>query len=367
MLEYITLKNFKCFDTLMIRVSPLTLITGMNGVGKSTLIQSLLVIRQSYVSRYLQDGYLSLNGELVNLINGASVLYKKAVDDSFEIGIEDSNEKLSFSVDLIDGDNHLQKIQCIAKDNLSKKINLLNDDFVYLNAERLSPQKSYKLQNQSEKNFSRLGNMHGDKAVGILFESIDKVLELNISELKSPHTSNTRVGDNVSAWMGAIMGLKLTAKVEKVSSDELNLSYTIGESIEENVFSPLNTAFGYSYILPIIVAVLTAQRNGIILLENPEAHLHPAAQFRLGYFLALAAQHGIQIVIETHSDHLMNGIRVATKENIIDSENVTIQYFDYKDTIHSAQRIELDENGGLDRWPKGFFDEWEKALDILIE
>ena len=366
MVEYIILKNFKCFDELQVRLAPLTLITGMNGVGKSTLIQSLLLIRQSFVSRYFQDNYLCLNGDLANLINGEALLYKQAVDESVEIHIEDSENDFIFNVLQIDSDNHLQRVEICPNDYSKHGLFLFGDDFVYLNAERLAPQMDYKLMNPLEKNYSRMGNKHGDKAVGVLFDAIDKVSDLTIPALKAEAVSTLRLGDNVSAWMSYIMGTKITAKVEKVNSEDLRLTYTMGDVAKENVFSPLNSAFGYSYLLPIVTAVLTAKKNGGVLLENPEAHLHPAAQFRLGVFLAMASEQGIQLVVETHSDHLLNGIRVAAKEKKISSDNVAILYFSVRDGVHDAQRIVLNEDGELDRWPQGFFDEWEKALDTLI-
>jgi len=366
MVEYIILKNFKCFDELQVRLAPLTLITGMNGVGKSTLIQSLLLIRQSFVSRYFQDNYLCLNGDLANLINGEALLYKQAVDESVEIHIEDSENDFIFNVPQIDSDNHLQRVEICPNDYSKHGLFLFGDDFVYLNAERLAPQMDYKLMNPLEKNYSRMGNKHGDKAVGVLFDAIDKVADLTIPALKAEAVSTLRLGDNVSAWMSYIMGTKITAKVEKVNSEDLRLTYTMGDVAKENVFSPLNSAFGYSYLLPIVTAVLTAKKNGGVLLENPEAHLHPAAQFRLGVFLAMASEQGIQLVVETHSDHLLNGIRVAAKEKKISSDNVAILYFSVRDGGHDAQRIVLNEDGELDRWPQGFFDEWEKALDTLI-
>ncbi len=366
MLEYIVLKNFKCFDELQIRLAPLSLITGMNGVGKSTLIQSLLIIRQSIVARYLQDGYISLNDELVNLINGRELLYNQADEECVEIEIDDTVSEYTFTLPKVDNDNHLQQVIVSSDEIFKKGISLIADDFVYLNAERLSPQVNYQQVNFSEKNFSRMGNKHGDKAVGVLFDSVDKVDDLQIEELKAETATSKRVGDNVSAWLGHIMGSKIAIKVEKVNSEDLRLTFTIGDVNKENVFSPLNTAFGNSYLLPIIVAVLTAKKGGLILLENPESHLHPAAQFRLGEFLALAAENGIQLIVETHSDHLLNGVRVAVKNRKVLPDNVAIQYFFERNGFHNVQRIELRDGGELDSWPNGFFDEWEKALTSLI-
>ena len=96
MIEYVVLKNFKCFDDLQIRVAPLTLITGRNGVGKSTVMQALLTIRQSYVARYLQDGLLALNGDLVNLISGDEVLYRQAQSDGFDLRVEEAEGEADF-------------------------------------------------------------------------------------------------------------------------------------------------------------------------------------------------------------------------------------------------------------------------------
>ncbi len=367
MLEYITLKNFKCFDELQMRVAPLTLVTGCNGAGKSTVMQALLAVRQSSVARYLQDNLLTLNGDLVNLISGNEVLYRQAKSDGFDICIKETKAEADFIVPSIDGNNALQPFSThITVDNW-RTMSLFGDDFVYLNAERLAPQFFYNLANNSEKNYSRMGDKHGDKAVGVLFDAIDKVADLNIVALKNTKTATNYVGENVSAWIGYIMGAKVTVKVEKVNEKDVKLSYTMGEVADENVFSSLNTAFGYSYLLPIVVAVLTAKVGGVILLENPEAHLHPAAQFRLGQFLALAAENGVQLFVETHSDHLLNGIRVAVKKKELSPDNVCIKFFYVEGGLHCAKSIMMDDEGGLDCWPEGFFDEWEKALDCLID
>lgn len=366
MLEYIVLKNFKCFDELQMSLTPLTLITGKNGAGKSSVLQSLLVIRQSFVARYLPEKQLALNGDLTNLISGGEVLYKQAEDNGFAISIEENEKAYEFGIAEIDSENHLQPLSTMP-DSLSLKAwSLTGDDFVYLNAERLAPQNGYKLVNPSEKNYSRTGNVHGDKAVGVLFDAIDKVTDLNIKELKAEGAKSYRIGENVSAWISRIMGTDVNVKTEKINGEDVRLSYAMGISADENVFSPLNTAFGYSYLLPIVVAVLTAKPGGLILLENPEAHLHPAAQFRTGEFLALAAEHGIQLIVETHSDHLLNGVRVAVKNHKIRPENVTTKFFDITEELHTAKTIQVEENGGLSQWPDGFFDEWEKALDALI-
>ena len=104
------------------------------------------------------------------------------------------------------------------------------------------------------------------------------------------------------------------------------------------------------------------------MLENPEAHLHPRGQLKLGILLALCAQDGVQIFVETHSDHLLNGIRLATKKNLIDVNNVEVFYFErsYETGVTHIIHPKLQQNGRFLKWPEGFFDEWEKALDELL-
>ena len=125
-------------------------------------------------------------------------------------------------------------------------------------------------------------------------------------------------------------------------------------------------AFGNTYILPIVLAVLTAPRDSLIIIENPEAHLHPKAQLRIGELLSIAAQNGVQIIIETHSDHLLNGIRKSAKDNSIEASNVAIFYVEESDGEHGKTEITLNQDGSLNQWPKGFFDEWERAMSDIM-
>ena len=106
---------------------------------------------------------------------------------------------------------------------------------------------------------------------------------------------------------------------------DLKYTYTYGDRTTQD-FSPLNVGFGLTYSLPIIVAILKANPNDLIIIENPESHLHPKAQSKLAELFALASSIGIQLIIETHSDHILNGIRVATKKGLINSEQTKIYY-----------------------------------------
>ena len=103
-----------------------------------------------------------------------------------------------------------------------------------------------------------------------------------------------------------------------------------------------------------------------MLIENPEVHLHPAGQAHMGQLLAEAAHAGIQIIVETHSDHVLNGIRRSVKSERIRAEEVAIHFFrqrspDYSQVLSPT----LDSSGNIDVWPEGFFDQFDKDMNYF--
>ena len=108
----------------------------------------------------------------------------------------------------------------------------------------------------------------------------------------------------------------------------------------------------------------------VLLLENPEAHLHPRGQACLGRLMAKAASSGVQIVVETHSDHVLNGVRVAIHEREAAPEQVRIHFFERPPRSGVPESVvispNIDSDGRIDKWPQGFFDEWDTALDKLL-
>lgn len=146
-----------------------------------------------------------------------------------------------------------------------------------------------------------------------------------------------------------------------------------------------NTGFGISYALPIVLASLVMSSrecldfeeeharlwferlktdNLVLMIENPEAHLHPKGQTQMGIFLSLLSSCGVQVVVETHSDHFIDGVRIAVKEykNVV-SDEVTIKYFSRESNQPSKfVDISVNEDGSLDKWPEGFFDQMQTNL-----
>ena len=178
--------------------------------------------------------------------------------------------------------------------------------------------------------------------------------------------------EQVDAWLSVVSpGAHLNISRESAGDKEWFVAMVgFGEEGCEKMFRPQNVGFGISYVLPVLATVLTARPTDIIIIENPEAHLHPKGQSEMGKLLARAAAYGVQIFVETHSDHVINGIRVSTKQGILHPSDVNIAFFDrrkhkvrYADGIREEYyadifNIKVDKNGALSNYPKGFLDEW---------
>ena len=176
-----------------------------------------------------------------------------------------------------------------------------------------------------------------------------------------------RLAVQVERWL-CLVSPNIRINIEQVGED-FKLKYRFsrkGNTITEDI-TALNTGFGITYVLPILIAVLSAGKDAIILIENPEAHLHPKGQAKLMELISKAVAHGVQVIIESHSDHIINGSLVAVNKKLITSGLLSIYYFEREEHGHTAlsHRLQISESGRINRPPKGFFDQIETDLRIL--
>ena len=246
-------------------------------------------------------------------------------------------------------------------------INLFSDSFQYINTNRIQPSRIY---NMSQKHMKKgLLGINGEYTAHYLDEN--RHMKLNIDALKHTNSKTDMLLENVSCWLSEISeGIEVVPKKHPdIHQVSLSYKYTYGENIT-NELNPLNVGFGLTYILPIIVAILKSKPNDLLIIENPESHLHPAGQSKIAELCALASSNGVQLIIESHSDHFLNGIRVATKKKVINHNMIKIYYFEKEKNEMSSKihLLSIDKNGKINEiWPKGFFDEYDKLLDELIE
>ena len=363
MIQKICLENFKCFDNLSLPLRPVNVFTGLNGVGKSTVIQSLLLLRQSYLTLYPMNG-LVLNGRYVRLGNGQDVLYEKASEEKLGLGFCSDIGDAWFEYDYIP-DSDLLPMKSSVRADVSGE--LFQKRVIYLSAYRIEPQELYRITNEPELRNREFGNS-GEYALQYL--SLYGNEAVKNSHVILQEKAGNGLSNQLRFWMdriapGVMAGVTVNSQLR---TSELRYEFVEGTE-KTNSYKSMNVGFGITYVLPLIITLLSAEPGDIVILENPEAHIHPAGQKMLGELMALAGCGGVQILAETHSDHILNGLRLAVKYGKIPKDMVNLVFF-YKDSTdsyrHKYVSPQISPDGRLDVWPEGFLDEWDKALYELI-
>lgn len=362
-LSSITVENFKVFkNETTFPLSKINLLTGINGRGKSSLLQTILLLRQSFKNEtHLRR--LFLNGDCVNLgsfddIRNTAISRKVSLKYKFDNGFENP---LFLEED--NKDSMVAKILSGYSKNLKPFMNTH-----YVAADRIGPQEFYirstlpKFLNVGTKG-ELVGNVLLQKRTDLVNENL-WIKETEFEGLKSQISQELET--QVGKWLSKILDTDNTkVEVKDVGNRVIILSFKFGNNSKE--YKPNNVGFGYSYILPIIVSCLIAKESEFLIIENPEAHLHPKAQFGLIELVTKVAQCGVQVFIESHSEHILNALRVfiAKNENDLKNSDVSVLFFQ-NNNDKPVIPIKIDHDGGIDSWPDDFFDQTEIALKQIL-
>jgi len=385
-IDRVKIKNFKSLRDVDIQLSNLTLITGVNSTGKSSFIQSLLLLRQNkeiintftmysmmlktpdknkefleYVHSKLYNLSFLIQGKYVSLGDKKRIFFENTFNENIKIEIDSEDINLNITFD--------KELKTKIKSNKNKNfqiINLFQENFQYIQTDRIAPAITYKLSETDIQNNS-IG-LQGEYTAHYLAEKKDQAIFLD--KLKHKDSVTNQLLENVSLWLNEIsQGIDISSTVNPSQNNvTLTYSYKYNEG-RTNEYNPLNVGFGITYVLPIIVSILKAKKGDLLIIENPESHLHPAGQSKIAELCAIASANGVQIIVETHSDHFLNGVRVATKKGLLKPSDSKIYYFskEFGELETKIDEINIDKNGKIDNWVQGFFDEYDKQLDELIE
>ena len=119
-----------------------------------------------------------------------------------------------------------------------------------------------------------------------------------------------------------------------------------------------DVGFGASQLLPVIVAGYFAPEKSVLILEQPEIHLHPTAQNKLGDLLIAISRGNKKLIVETHSEHLLERIQRRIAEGVFAASKIGLYYCEPTKRGAKIRRIEIDEFGRLgEDLPKGFLEE----------
>ena len=338
MLTDICINNFKCFKHAKIPFKPLTLLTGTNSSGKSSVLQAVLL---AYVFNRSHNTFPYLNAILSPFMVFEDIYNKFLTDKSVSISANNGEEIFTLSQEGI--------IE-------SKKTNnnvIYEDNAFYLSANRLGPEELSDVHNDL-----RIGS-DGQYALGWLHKQKDaQVHPQLINEGIEPHQISHKIVSNISWWLAYITGTNISSNTAEVTRNKVKTSFLLPDIGE---LSPFNVGAGNSYLLKLLIMCLTAKPGDLLLIENPEIHLHPGAQSRLGEFLVFIAAREIQVIAETHCEHLINRVRYEVYEKKISAENVIIHY--KPDSLTDFHTIFIKQTGhfckadkSVINFPSGFFD-----------
>ena len=235
------------------------------------------------------------------------------------------------------------------------------DRLTYLTAERTGPREVYRL---DAPQVAPVVGPTGENAVSVLHSGRD---ERVLPSLRIGNAAPTRWWQVVARMRQFFPNCGLS--VERIPHAN---AVTLGlrTSTSTDFHRPINTGFGLTQVLPLIVAAVSANQDDLLLIENPEVHLHPSGQARMGEFLVEVAAARIQVLIETHSDHILNGVRRAVKNGILPPDEVLLHFFRPRDesnggTESQVESPAIDASGNVDAWPEGFFDQFDKDTSFF--
>lgn len=376
----IGIKNFKCFNEIEVPLNGLTMLTGANGNGKSTILQALLLLRRTIEHCARWDGNFYVYNEADGVLNvGLNDTYCLSLGISSHIFSRHSSSN-NVSITFYDDDNDDRKMivdysigegselyvtPIHVNNNVDSCCPLLWQQFYYLNAERIGPRINNVLIFQDYPNVG----WQGQQSAQILGDTeFTELFKVDVSRREAASLNNPKLVAQVNSWLSYILpGVEIEPRY---SSELLSAQIRIENrySKGEPVTAP-NMGFGISYVIPIIITGLIAKKGSIMIVENPEAHLHPSAQSRIGRFLAKIAEAGVNVVVETHSDHVINGIQIAVAKNEICNDKVVINFLNQanNELQPELKSITVNEKGELSDWPQDFFDQTQIDYMYLFQ
>lgn len=340
MITQLQIEAFKCFDKESLEFRNLTILTGTNGSGKSSVIQALLQLALHSNADYSSplSNYLSFIAEFEEAINF------NMDTDKYRLTIEGFGSALEY---VFTRQGSINAVKNPLK--INSNISYSRGNLVFLSADRIGPQDTYL------KNINPLDQfgIYGEYAISFLERARRDKKEV-IDALIHQDEPRKFLDSQVNYWLKYILDTEIKTE-EILGTNQVKASFKNGNAFVR----PKNIGSGISYLTSILIVCLSAKLGQIIIIENPEIHLHPKAQSKIGEFLAFVASNGIQIIIETHNDHLINRICYEQFKGTLRSEEVIIHY---KQSIHKPfETLEIVRGNfknanNENRFPEGFYD-----------
>ena len=306
----------------------MTIFSGINSVGKSTCINAILDLLYHNncpnAKEILRPLDLTFPTNRNKNVNAPFYEILAVLDDGREVKVHQDMEPVS-GIQAVESQIDLEK------------------NIYFLSANRLG--YSYDMESLSE---SYSVGLLGEYLFGTLQRDGSNRVEEELVKYKESYTLSSQV----NYWLSYILDMRFEVQTQKITHNQVLLQY------KTNGIDKMNPQFlgtGVSYLAKILIMCLRTHKGDIVMIENPEIHLHPAAQSRLGEFLAFVAGSGIQLIIETHCEHLLDKIQYCIYKKQFDHKKAILYY--KNDIDQPFMRIDYLSTGkyAID-FPDGFFD-----------
>ena len=326
MIDTIHIIALKSIKDLTVKCSKLNLFVGTNSSGKSTLLQGLLLVAQK-----------KLNGKYISIGDFREVRNYYMPNSSIRIEIKENGKNNPAWIEFIeDKENETYNVQTSldeipAEDILifddiddSEQSDLISDEFGYhyLSCHRIGVTDIYAKNMLNESDFG----IDGEYAMAYLLKNESKNVE-NELVVEGADVTNSLL-EQVNYWLNYIVGTTLAINdIKKTNYLQVKYNNNPANASSEALYCrPINVGSGISYLISIIISCLGSEEDSIIVIENPEIHLHPKAQSRLCDFLYFVSKAGRQLFVESHSDHIFNGLRVGVATKKIQQEDISVNF-----------------------------------------
>lgn len=375
MLTRIELGHFKSFTRLKLPLGPLTLLSGPNASGKSSVLQAIAVLSQT-MREHERSTQLMLNGRSIRLGTAGSVIDSASGGRHCEVSLQDDRTTYRW---LFEGEPtstsmavrrvSVGGLQATEPETLHHLLPASADGAlptsclcgIYLSANRLKPLKVPSGRNVE---LTTSVDLPRERASRAPYAGADQGAPEGLTLVDFPRERLPQV----EARMNRLFpGLEMTANE---TPDCGTVPSGVRPLKSADIIFREHAGLGINRALPIVLGALSARPGGLLLIENPELNLHPSAQAAMGESLAESAAAGVQVILETHSDHVLNGIRKAIKEGILTPGDAVLYFFRPRQDAERngaarVQRSLLDKDGNIDHWPEGFFDQFDKDMNYF--
>ena len=381
-----------------IDIRPLTILAGANSSGKSSIMQPLLMLKQTLEVPY-DPGPLLIDGPNVQFTSAVQFLSKLIGEkeaDCFHIQIEtDKSHSMRTTfrnrqsgIELAEmttegkseanrpwppnmtlyPDMPIEEIKLLDdQDPVSKDFDVVRRSRCFLRLESQDGYRSLDLTANLESNI--FDSIHLPRLRG----NLERTYKLTSTGPRYPGTFENYVASIIHEWQettdkrletlaNALHTLGLTDRVgtEKIDDTGIELRvdrFPYDSTGKLDMVNIVDVGIGVSQVLPVLVALIGAEPGQLVYIEQPELHLHPSAQVELAHMLADAAQRGVRIVAETHSALLLLRVQTLVAEGCLSPDLVKLHWFTRdKNGTTQVNSADLDEAGAYGDWPEDFDD-----------